>query len=278
MWTTNFWSGRTNMPGSIELHALADGRHFRKRRAVSWQRNVDYWLSSPLRHVADVGEYITDRAQAACSDSGVKQPILVDMGCGDGWLLRRLEQRHVGLTYYGLDFTREFIDHGRAEFAQLDKVIFELVDLERRCDRDFGADLVVNAFNFFELSDLDEAFANASRFLKPGGVLQVSTIDKTYLLLAVSTDMDDLRRKLRLYQTLPGIKYCFQPIDLGDQLSATLEYPSVLYSTEDYLNAARKQDLMLLRYTEHPFTASSVPKIYCHFEFQKPPASGSVRR
>jgi len=258
------------MTAVVPLESLADREAFRRRRAAVWEQNVGYWLAGPLRHVVDVGDYIVNRAESACLRARRKKPIVIDMGCGDAWFLREmLKHRKDNMIYIGLDSTEIFVEHGRAEFASEKNVRFELVDLEMPVEQRFSADLVVNSFNFLELCDLDEAFANASRFLRLGGTLQIATIDKTYLLFAVSRGWEDFIQKLELYERLPGTKYSFQPIDLGHGVSETLFYPSVLYSTEDYLNAAYAHGLELRSYKEHIFTASTVPKIYCHFEFCK---------
>ena len=257
------------MKKSAALASLLDKMAYKAERASAWEKNIDYWLRGPLRHVVDVGDYIVSRTEALCCLSRRRRPVVVDMGFGDGWLLKALLRRKVRFSYVGLDCTHAFIAHARKEFADIDDVSFELLDFEEPSMRSFDADIVVNAFNFFELCELDQPFKNASQFLRGGGTLQVATIDKTYLLHALSGGWNDFRDKLSLYQTLPGIKYAFQPIDLGDGVSEALYYPSVLYSNEDYLSAAKKNHLVLNTYKENVFTGAVVPKIYCHYEFVK---------
>lgn len=257
------------MTGPSILATLCEVDHYKARRAAYWAENVEYWLRGPLRHVVDVGGYIADRVEGACRKSSHERPLVVDMGFGDGWLLRSLRQRAFRFAYIGLDCSEAFVEHARRHYADSPHTRFELVDVEESFDLRIQADVVVNAFNFFELYALDQPFANASRMLRSGGVLQVATIDKTYLLLALSRGWDELKENLRCYQVLPGTKYAFQPVDLGDGVSESLYYPSVLYSSEDFLDAATDNGLTLSRYKEHVFTASLVPKIYCHYEFIK---------
>ena len=95
------------------------------------------------------------------------------------------------------------------------------------------------------------------------------TIDKTFLLLAAARDWSDLISLLREYNAIPGTKCFFQPIDLGDGLSEILVYPSVLYTLEDYMGAARKVGLELTEYRELPFTDRPIPKIYQYMEFSR---------
>lgn len=254
---------------AIQTETISDKEEFKKRRALAWKQNVGYWLAGPLRHVVDVGDYIADRTVSLCQRSDRTLPVVVDMGFGDGWLLRSLLRRRLSCTYIGLDSTQAFIDHARGEFAEISNASFEIVDFEELSSLHLEADVVVNAFNFFELCELDKPFANASQFLRNGGHLQLATIDKTFLMLALSQSFEEFKSRLSSYQESPGTKYFFQPIDLGDGVSETNYYPSVLYSTEDYFSAACDHGLTLRAYKEHPFTQALVPKIYCHYEFLK---------
>jgi len=255
------------------IRSLDDRHAFRARRERAWRNSADYWLRGPLRHVTDVGDYIVARTIELCRATNRERPQVVDMGIGDAWLLRALLHTGISFSYAGLDVTPLFLSRARAEFGQLPHVRFEHVDLETTVSLSFDADVVVNAFNFLELCDLDVAMENAARFLRPSGTLLASTIDKTYLLLALSHGWDGFIENLRLYQELPGIKYDFQPIDLGIAVSSDLEYPSVLYSADDFISGARRQNLALAGYREHAFTSKPVPKIYCHYEFVKDSSS-----
>lgn len=251
------------------IATLLDPMAYKSERARNWTKNVDYWLSQPLRHVVDVGTYIASRTEALCLASGRARPVVVDMGFGSGWLLEELRRRQLVMRYVGLDCTVPFVDHAHRKFTDVDDAVFHVVDFEEPSNLTFEADVVVNAFNFFELCDLEMAFRNAAQFLRPGGTLQVATIDKSYLILALSDGWADYHRKLRAYQELPGTKYAFQPIDLGTSMSDRLYYPSILYSTEDYFSAGASHGLALRAYKEHALTGRAVPKIYCHYEFVK---------
>jgi hypothetical protein len=173
------------------------------------------------------------------------------------------------MSYIGLDGTPEFIDHALHTFEGVENASFLLGDVETELAFPIRADVVVNAFNFFEVSDLAMAMQNVSKHLRMGGKLFMSTIDKTYLILALSATLEEFYENLLRYQELPGKKYGFQPIDLGASISDVLEYPSVLYSTQDYIDTALGSGLRLVNYVEQPFTAKTVPKIYCHLEFEK---------
>jgi len=251
------------------IETLDDRESYRRRARACWQKNASYWLSNPLRHVADVGEYIIDRVIAACSKSNSPRPTIVDMGFGSAWVYDALRTRRFSCNYVGLDSTEQFVCHSRNSYATDEFCRFELTDLEEPVGIDVRADVVLNAFTFFELAQLQQPMMNAYKLLRPGGSLLVSTIDSTYLILAVSNSWDGFRDNLARYEKLPGTKYAFQPIDLGDRASSTLEYPSVLYSRDDYITAASSVGFRLTSYKEHIFTAKPIPKIYVHLELLK---------
>jgi len=247
------------MKSSIKIETLTDRDLFRHRRELAWRKSSAYWLNSPLRHVDDVGETIATRVEELCAQSSRSRPVVLDVGCGSGWLLAEMRRRAMSAFYIGVDSNRAFIEHCRSTFPKLPNIRFELVDLEKdeKSQRQL-ADVAVSSFVFFELCDLNRGFLNVAKALRPRGRLLLSVIDKTYLLLALSHDWLDFRRKLRLYQTLPGTKYAFQPIDLGDSVSKTLVYPSVLYSTQDYIDSAFRAGFTLCGYREEVFTAKAV--------------------
>ncbi len=251
------------------IETLTDIGRFRDRRRHAWALSTSYWLRGDLRHVDDVGAHIVDSVQRMCKECAHPTPMVVDMGCGNAWLLKALRDRCIDVSYVGLDSSPEFIQFASTRYGALSNVTFVLADVETRVELPVEADVVVNAFNFFELCDLNEAMANVEMWLRPNGRLLISTIDKTYLILALSKDWDEFHENLRLYQELPGIKYGFQRIDFGTSVSENLEYPSVLYSTQDYIETARAHGIELVDYIEYPFTSKTVPKIYHILDFRR---------
>jgi len=251
------------------IESLTDVDAFRKRRAAAWADNVDYWLTKPLRHVDDVGSFIVERVISAATRVRKRTPSILDVGFGNAWLLAALEQQRFQCAYTGIDSLQAFVTRARLRHSTNRCAQFLCADIEAPLDIGLHADVVVNAFNFFEVADLSQAMRNTAQHLSGDGTLMISTIDKTYLILALSRDWSEFHENLRRYQELEGTKYAFQPIDEGSRVSNALEYPSVLYSTDDYLRAATANGLALVRHFEHVHTAKLVPKIYLHLEFRR---------
>jgi 2-polyprenyl-3-methyl-5-hydroxy-6-metoxy-1,4-benzoquinol methylase len=251
------------------IDSIKDREEYRKKVRSSWKNNSNYWLSSELRHVTDVGEYIVKFVIEACKCFSVSKPTIIDMGFGNAWLYRALKDSNFMCNYIGIDSNEYFIHHARDLFSKDKFCRFELTDIEEPLDLDIKGHLVINAFNLFELSSIQQPMVNAYNMLFPGGQFLISTIDCTYLILAISSSWADFFHNLSEYEKLPGIKYAFQPIDLGDRASDSLEYPSVLYSREDYLNEAMRVGFNFSSYKENVFTSKPIPKIYYHLLFAK---------
>lgn len=247
----------------MRLRALSDIEAFRAKRSQAWSAATEYWLRGSLRQVIDVGSSIVDAVMSS-NNNRLSQQVIVDAGCGEAWLLRALRHRGSSATYIGLDNHRDFLAELRRRHQSDANASFVQVDLEVALPPELHgkADIVVNAFNFFELADLPTAMKNCAALLKPGGIVHVSTIDELSLLLAGSSTMADYRRNLSDYETISGVKYWFQPIDLGDGASPTLSYASVMYSLPDYLAAAQSAGLQMEGYVEVVKTSKTIPKIY----------------
>lgn len=117
------------------------------------------------------GEYLLDRLE------NVPGPV-VDVGCGTGWLLRRLVQRHPGARGIGLDLSGRMIDEarerarsecpGRLSFIQGDwedeSARDQLLEL---LDRPASLIVCVSAFHYFR--DPESALVAMRRLLASGG-------------------------------------------------------------------------------------------------------------
>lgn len=251
------------------IKSLNDRAAYHRRVQLCWEKNSEYWVSSPHRHVTDVGKFIVENVIRIASEAKKSKPTILDMGFGSAWLYQALRDRKFPCNYIGFDSNNYFISYARNKFSADKFCRFELVDVEEPLDIDIKADLIVNAFNLFELADLKQPMKIAYDLLFPGGRFMISTIDLTYLILAISKSWSEFFQNLRLYEELPGVKYAFQPIDFGDRASDILEYPSVLYSRDDYLTAAKNAGFLFASYKENVFTSKPVPKIYYHLEFEK---------
>jgi demethylmenaquinone methyltransferase/2-methoxy-6-polyprenyl-1,4-benzoquinol methylase len=252
------------------MKVLKDKIEFKEENKVSWAHNTHYWLNNPLRQVEDTKDFFKAKL-----DTLIKSNMnLIDMGCGSGWLVDFIKELGIPFHYIGLDFNAEFVNFLRDKHNQLSNISFDTVDLEESIPNKYinNADIAFNCFNFFETANLDTAFNNAYQLLKDNGQLVIFTIDYTYLILAISHNMNEFKSNLREYERMKEngeVPYFFQNIDLGDSESKDLKYASVLYSFDDYFKQAKSYDMTLTDYGEVIKTSKFLPKTYQYMVFTK---------
>lgn len=249
---------------------LLDKIEFKNENLDNWKNNTEYWLNNPLRQVEDTKDFFIPKLKELISE----ESSVLDMGCGSGWLLEFIRQIDLNTKYYGIDFNEKFIEALRIKNSNDINASFDTVDFENELSSEYFEkfDIVFNCFNFFETANLDVAFANAVKMLKPNGKLVIFTIEYTFLILALSHNMEEFKKYLKIYDEAKNkgvVPYFFQNIDLGNAESETLKYASVLYSFDDYYKQATKHSLSLADYGEVVKTAKFLPKTYQYFVFKK---------
>ncbi len=247
---------------------LDDKKKFKNENHENWLSNTGYWLSSPLRQVEDTKEFLKKKLGEILFEGCT----VYDMCCGSGWLLDFIIESGVRVKYVGFDFNERFISYLTDKFSGQPDYSFVLADLENPIGETYSAtaDFSFNNFSFFEIANLAPAFDNAVKILKPGGSLIITTIDVSYLIVAISNTYEDFKNNLVMYEQVKAkgeIPYFFQPIDLGNAASEQLKYASVLYSLADYFKLAKSKGLILKEYDEIICMSRFIPKVYQYLEF-----------
>jgi len=258
----------------MNLKGLVNKLKFKQRNLKGWEHNTQFWLNSELRHVVDTKDFLLKKLHSLFRDDVSDNGTVIDMGTGSGWALEVLRELSIDYRFIGLDFNEPFIEYLKSKFRDDSDADFLNVDLEEEVPAELhrSADVVFNFFNFFELTNLEQAFRNAEKMLKPNGRLVIMTIEPYYLMLALAKTMQDLKSVLREYEEHKGrgeVPYFFQKIDLGDAESEDYEYASVLYSLDDYYKQAQSNGMNLIDYTEVVKTSKLIPKVYQYIVFQK---------
>jgi SAM-dependent methyltransferase len=260
------------MERNSSLINITDSTEFKIQNLNEWKTNSDFWLEGNMRHIKDVkGKTIEILQKLLSADSSnyIKKTV-IDEGCGEGWVYRALTEAKLDVNYYGIDFNEKFISELNKRYIDDENASFIKDDIEEKeINLLFGkADIVVNAFNFFEIPNLEKAMSNTSKLIKDGGYLVILTIDTITQLLSVSDNHKMFYEYLSEYANKKNRIGYKKRIVIGDK-KTDKHYYGILYSLEDYLKEGRKNNLLFHDYTEILNPSGPTPQLYQFMIFQK---------
>jgi 2-polyprenyl-3-methyl-5-hydroxy-6-metoxy-1,4-benzoquinol methylase len=137
----------------------------------SWRNNAHAWTSAVREQRIDSRALVTDRAIVDAVLARVPRLVL-DIGCGEGWLARRLAGR--GIQVLGVDVVADLIAHasdaGGGEFrvASYEQLAAGALD--------FTADAAVCNFSLLGRESVETLFAAMHSLLRPNGVFIIQTL------------------------------------------------------------------------------------------------------
>lgn len=260
------------MEKNSSLIKITDSTIFKTQNLNEWKTNSDFWLEGNMRHIKDVKNKTIEILQtllSAASSTDTNKTI-IDEGCGEGWVYRALKESALNVNYYGIDFNERFITELKNRYIGDENASFIFDDIEEKGINELSgkADIVVNAFNFFEIPNLGKALKNTAKLLKDGGCLLILTIDPITQLLSVSEDQKTFYEYLTEYANKESIIGYKKRIVIGDK-KTDKHYYGILYSLEDYLKEGRKNNLVFQDYTEILNPTKPTPQLYQFMIFQK---------
>jgi len=98
---------------------------------------------------------------------------ILDLGCGTGRLFKGLMRKEADL--YGADISQEMLNVASKKYSKVKFVKASAYDLPFTDDQ---FDIVVCAFLIVHLNDLEKAFSEVYRVLKPNGVFILTNINQ----------------------------------------------------------------------------------------------------
>ena len=137
----------------------------------AWEANAHAWEHAVRDRRIESRQLVTDQAivDAVLSRSPRK---VIDLGCGEGWLARRLAG--AGVSVLGVDAVPSLIkaaqSQGGGDFRWLSYAEVAGGALQER------ADVVVCNFSLLGEASVDDLLAAVPALLEPGGVLLVQTL------------------------------------------------------------------------------------------------------
>ena len=133
---------------------------------ISTQKIRDNFSRSAVYYekYADIQANLAQELLEEVIGGGYTANKVLDIGCGTGWLLAELKRFLPQAQLWGLDISLEMIRKARERFA--DVLAGDAVSLPFK---DKALDLVLSNAVYQWVADLDAAFKEARRVLRPGG-------------------------------------------------------------------------------------------------------------
>ncbi|OYQ26463.1 SAM-dependent methyltransferase [Pseudomonas mandelii] len=167
----------------------------------SWHHNAHAWIEAIRSGAIESRLTVTDQA-ILLAVLGRQPERVLDLGCGEGWLLRALAQR--GITAVGVDGDATLVEAARASgslqvhVASYDELVEAKVDI----GRDY--DLICANFALLH-QDIIPLLAAMNALLGPGGALVIQTL---HPWAVAAGDYQDGWRE----ETFAGFKGQWQPM------------------------------------------------------------------
>jgi SAM-dependent methyltransferase len=241
-----------------------DPMRFRKKNYRNWEAIARYWAGlEELQHVTDLAPVMRSKLLAMCSgDSRDGGKTIVDVGCGSGWIRDLMPSTSQSNKYIGTDYNTDMLNALRERFHSDRDVAIMRWDVEHSTPKNLlrVADVAINAFNFFEIPDIEAAFHNVSQLLKPGGILLVVTIDPLSQIITISECWEELQENLLLYSSL-GERATYKKVVDAQPFDSKRVYYGIMYSPTTYNRVAAHSGLRLLEHESH-FRFSVKPTLY----------------
>ncbi|MGL6245945.1 class I SAM-dependent methyltransferase [Pseudomonas sp.] len=138
----------------------------------SWHHNAHSWIEAIRSGAIESRLTVTDQA-ILLAVLGRQPERVLDLGCGEGWLLRALAQR--GITAVGVDGDATLVEAARvAGSSQVQVASYdELVEAKVDIGRDY--DLICANFALLH-QDIIPLLAAMNALLAPGGALVIQTL------------------------------------------------------------------------------------------------------
>jgi len=137
----------------------------------SWKKNAMQWTAAVRDGHIESRKLATNKAivEAVLSYSPAS---LIDIGCGEGWLVRELSSHVTHLV--GVDAIPELVDRARSGGGG-DFIVASYEDIANGAVKDLF-DVIICNFSLLGKESVEMLFSSISRLLNPTGVLIVQTV------------------------------------------------------------------------------------------------------
>lgn len=171
-WSKTTWPGIiSHAVTDIDPHGDGDDAAREAHILASWRRNADAWTRAVREQRIESRRRVTDTAIVDAVLA--RQPgSVIDLGCGEGWLARRLTV--AGVDVLGVDAVEPLV--ARAEVAGGGRFRCMTYEAISSGHLRAQADVVVCNFSLIGGGGVEQLVAAAPGLLHPGGAFVVQTL------------------------------------------------------------------------------------------------------
>lgn len=179
-------SATNSPPAGAALNDNVDPRehsHYERLAETWWDRSGPFW---PLHRLNELRtDYLRGvLARAFDRDCAHSRPLIdldvLDVGCGGGILSEAIAR--LGARVHGIDVVAKSIAVAQhhADISSL-PVCYEAATAAEVNERGVAYDVVLNMEVVEHVPDVNKLVADCARLLRPGGIMVVATINRTFL-------------------------------------------------------------------------------------------------
>jgi len=151
---------------NYSLTPITDDNEYIEQNRKDWDTNASFWsyyIDRDEEHKA----VLNDFADFVLEDDGPIQSIL-DIGCGEGYLLRKLAEDLKDAKLLGVDYSKRLLEFAKEKAAQMPNIEWMEVDITRQnIEQKF--DVVTSTFCVDEIPDLYSFFEKVHGMLQKNG-------------------------------------------------------------------------------------------------------------
>jgi 2-polyprenyl-3-methyl-5-hydroxy-6-metoxy-1,4-benzoquinol methylase len=142
-----------------------------KKIVDSWKKNVSPWMKAIQYKEIESRRLVTDQT-IVDTISAIPAKRIIDIGCGEGWLVRELSA--LGMCVTGIDAVEELVGKAR----ELGGGSFEVLEYEKLTTDTIGEkyDVAVCNFSLLGNESVEHLFNTIPSILNDGGFIVIQTL------------------------------------------------------------------------------------------------------
>ena len=244
------------------IFALENKEEYESLCKAAWELNSEFWDRTRIIN-PNIANFVIN--EISSTSATVK---VADVGCGNGWLLKKLIDSKSEFEYCGIDSNKQFINVLNDKYLNFEWHCLDFtkplnVELENRFD------IVVSCLSIIEMADLTIPFQNFNKLLSENGIVILITLNPYFEIVRLNNNYRDLENDMSIFRSDQFAKYYKKEIIIEGQSTGNFYY-GVLHSLTNLNKSILVNNFSLKRFEEINFFDGGIEKpIYHGYIFKK---------